>query len=286
VAKPAIGGINGGNAYVAQGAGFDVNKLTEGEPWNNLSTGNFLVTTVNKDADAGRPLSSLTKNLTGEEASGNIASIQNQKTEDAKQLKAMSGLGVTGLQSCVDFGTDGAAGAGACSNAKTLSCNSVAQGPQKDLKGVRTVLVKNGDLTISADTAYGQNSSQASWAWIAENGNVVISKDVSRVAGVVMALCADPNSAAANNGDCGRIISDGTFTSKQLVIDGALYGDVSDLVEHRTYVRGLDPESQTPGRRESLTVGTVIKYSNRSLKCAPPLLEKFIERYQVQKVAR
>lgn len=287
VAKPAIGGINGGNAFVGAPIGYNVNKLTENFfTGNPLQKGNFLVTTVNDPSKitSDHNLSSLTKNLTPEESGKNAEAVAGQKQAEAAQIATASRRSSFPGGDCATHDNPDVQ-TPACSFATTYRNCNVVDRPMSRLDGVRTVLVEHGDLSFNKDTAYGASASGASWAWVAQDGNVVISKDVNRIAGVVMALCADLNSLKARQGECGKIVASGGSTANQLVVDGALYGDASDLVQNRTYIRGTDPASPNAGTL-ALTVGTVIKYSNRALKCAPPLLEKFIERYAVTKVAR
>ncbi|MDP2103362.1 MAG: hypothetical protein Q8K26_00380, partial [Candidatus Gracilibacteria bacterium] len=133
-----------------------------------------------------------------------------------------------------------------------------------NLTGVRTIIIENGNLFINADITYADKD--ASFAWVVKNGNIVVHHSVSNIAGVYVTLA-------------GSIKSNGTAVPDRLSVDGSLYGDTSDLVNNRSYVRGEMDYT-------ALNVGVVINYSNRALKSPPPFLSRFIEQYTLQKVAR
>jgi hypothetical protein len=77
----------------------------------------------------------------------------------------------------------------------------------------------------------------------------------------------------------GKIRSDGVDSITQLKVDGSFYGNIGDLIEHRTYVYGTKNST-------ALATGVVINYSNRSLRFPPPMLTNFIETYKLKKVAK
>ncbi len=133
-----------------------------------------------------------------------------------------------------------------------------------DLTGVKTVIVENGNLIINNNIRYADSAS--SFAWIVKNGNVIIADTVQEIAGVYVTLA-------------GSITSNNISTPNRLTVDGSLYGNTSDLVNNRSYVRGQAGYS-------ALNVGVVVNYSNRSIIFPPPFLARFLEQYSLQRVAR
>ena len=133
-----------------------------------------------------------------------------------------------------------------------------------DLTGVKTVIVENGNLIINSDIRY--NDSVSSFAWIIKNGNIIVADTVQEIAGVYVTLA-------------GSITSNNMSTPNRLIVDGSLYGNTSDLVNNRSYVRGQVGYT-------ALNVGVVVNYSNRSIMYPPPFLARFLEQYSLQRVAR
>ena len=83
--------------------------------------------------------------------------------------------------------------------------------------------MENGNLIINKDIRYADKTS--SFAFIVKNGNIIIADTVKEIAGVYVTLA-------------GVIESNGISTPNRLIIDGSLYGNTSDLVNNRSYVRG------------------------------------------------
>lgn len=99
---------------------------------------------------------------------------------------------------------------------------NVTIGGDVNLTGVRTIIIENGNLFINADITYADKD--ASFAWVVKNGNIIVRHDVENIAGVYVTLA-------------GSIKSDGMAVPDRLSVDGSLYGDTSDLVANRSYVR-------------------------------------------------
>jgi hypothetical protein len=146
-----------------------------------------------------------------------------------------------------------------------------------EMKGVRTVIV-TGDLVIKCNIGYGANN-DASWAWIAKNGNIKVYngtgtpnvRAVTNLAGVFVAV---KDSAG------GGITYTGSNTTQAILrIEGSLYGDATPLFNSRLYGRAT-------GAYDILTTGTVISYSNRALVSPPPLLSQYLGAYSVQRVVQ
>ncbi len=149
-----------------------------------------------------------------------------------------------------------------------------------------TVIAKN--ITFECDTKYYNNSATASWAWIANGGNIIVKnekkptetsnkdgntlKSVKRLEGVYL--------ATKENGNGGKITSkDGKSSSEILRVIGTLYGNADDLFNSRTYARGN-------GAYETLTTGVILTYSNKALTHTPPLLTRFLNHYKLKRVVR
>lgn len=146
---------------------------------------------------------------------------------------------------------------------KTLVIDSNLQ-----IDGVKTLLVENGNIKFSKNVSYASSASNASWAFIAKGGNIEVSKDVTNLSGVFVAI---------QESSKGGKITQQDVTSNILRIDGSVYGDAKELFEKRTYARGSSAY-------EILTTGTVLNYSNRALRNPPPLLSTYLNHYKVQRV--
>lgn len=132
------------------------------------------------------------------------------------------------------------------------------------LTTVRTIVIENGNLIINQDIKYTDRA--ASFAWVVKNGNIIIADNVKDIAGVYVTLA-------------GSITSNGVSTPNRLMVDGSLYGNTSDLISHRSYVRGQTGYS-------ALNVGVVVNYSNRAIMYPPPFLSRFLDQYSLQRVIR
>lgn len=132
-----------------------------------------------------------------------------------------------------------------------------------EMSGVKTVLVE-GDIEFKCNTKYTDNN--ASWAFIAKRGNIIVDKDVTNLSGVFVAVE-------------GGQITQTNITDKILTVDGTLYGNAKELFNKRTYARASNSY-------DILTTGTVLNYSNRALRNPPPLLSNYLNHYKVQRVVR
>lgn len=149
-------------------------------------------------------------------------------------------------------------------NIRVFKDGDVSIDANLDLTGVKTVIVENGNLIINNNIRYADSVS--SFAWIVKNGNIIIADTVQEIAGVYVTLA-------------GSITSNNISTPNRLIVDGSLYGNTSDLVNNRSYVRGQAGYT-------ALNVGVVVNYSNRSIMYPPPFLARFLEQYSLQRVAR
>jgi hypothetical protein len=129
---------------------------------------------------------------------------------------------------------------------------------------VKTIIVENWDLIITKNMTY--KNKFASVAWIVKNGNIIITDSVTKIVWVYVTLA-------------GSIMSNNVSTPNRLTVDGSLYGNTSNLVENRTYIRGQTGYS-------SLNVGVVVNYSNRAIMFPPPFLSRFLDQYSLQRVVK
>lgn len=69
----------------------------------------------------------------------------------------------------------------------------------------------------------------------------------------------------------------GMPSEKQLIVNGSLYGDASELIKARTYARGSSASS-------GIVTGILVNYSSRVLSDPPPLVSDFLKQYNLTKV--
>ena len=135
------------------------------------------------------------------------------------------------------------------------------------LSWVKTIIVEEWDLVINSDTEYMW--SDDSFAFIVKNWNIYVSKSVTKISWVFMAL---------GEGKW-KIMSSDWATSKQLSVIWSLYWDTSPIVASRTFIRWSTAYT-------SLSTWITINYSNRALKNPPPMLTYFVKQYNEKKVAK
>ncbi len=142
------------------------------------------------------------------------------------------------------------------------------------MTGIRTVIV-TGDLIIKCNIGYGTNN-DASWAWIAKNGNIQVYNGTIPASGApsigAVTNLAGVFVAVGDTTTTGRFIpATGSNNTTQAIlrIEGSLYGNAIPLFDSRLYGRAT-------GAYDILTTGTVISYSNRALMSPPPLLSQYL----------
>ncbi len=256
VSKPAVSNTTGGNAYLARATGYDVNAIASSF-LENLRNGNFTTTaTVSTNLGTDRNPSSATATSVREVASprGQAGSLNAVRSANSEDLFAYSEADFDGLPK---FGDDERVRVVA-NGTVTINSPSGSFG----LGGVRTIVIENGTLRIESDMAY--SNADASYAFIVKNGTIDIDPSVTKIAGVFLVM-----NGSFSGGD----------SAERLAVDGNLYGNVSSLVDARTYVRGTTFSS-------ALTTGVTINYSSRALRNPPPLLTQFVEQYSIGRVAR
>lgn len=122
---------------------------------------------------------------------------------------------------------------------------------QNILWGNKTYIIEKGDLYIN-----GNITSDDNILFVVKNGNIVIKNTVTQIDAIIINLW-------------GSIQSD-TQTTTRLVVNGALYWDVGDLLAKRTYIKD---------RGEYIDVWTNVNFTSKVFSSPPPLLSKFLWEY-------
>ncbi|EKD29305.1 MAG: hypothetical protein ACD_78C00448G0001 [uncultured bacterium (gcode 4)] len=263
ISLPIIANIAGGSAFIGSALGNSVDIVVQ-TFFNNLRSGNFTTSTVN--VASSYALSSATNSVSNDGvlsqviSSGSTAEIGNITQSS---LNTSGIYTVTSLVSELEIDSKSIPLSDAV-NIRVFKDGDVSIDGNLDLTGVKTVIVENGNLIINSDIRY--NDSVSSFAWIIKNGNIIVADTVQEIAGVYVTLA-------------GSITSNNMSTPNRLIVDGSLYGNTSDLVNNRSYVRGQVGYT-------ALNVGVVVNYSNRSIMYPPPFLARFLEQYSLQRVAR
>ncbi len=152
--------------------------------------------------------------------------------------------------------------------------------PTEKFQGINNVFIHKWNLTLNnvsgvwANSTYivewnltlnGNISSDHSILFVVKNWNITIWKDVTQIDAILIAMDQ-------------FIESDGAKTNNILTVNGALYWDISKLIESRTYVKW---------RGEYVDVGTNVQFTSKVFTSPPPLLSKFLwEFIQWDKMAR
>ena len=129
------------------------------------------------------------------------------------------------------------------------------------------MVIEEGTLEILGDIEYADAS--ASWAFIIKKPSangvaITVAPSVRRIAGAYLAIE-------------GR--ATGQSSVEPLAVDGNMNANISDLVSARTYVRATEVSS-------ALSTGVTINYSTRALKNPPPLLTRYLEQYNLDRISR
>ena len=144
---------------------------------------------------------------------------------------------------------------------KNLVIDSIPSG----LRGATTYIVEGGDLVINGNLLYSENI-----AFVVKGGNIRVADDVTKITGTYITIPV--------SGNGGNIIAEPS--DKQLVVSGSLYGNISQLVDNRTYI----DNNSTKG---VINVGTIVSFGSSLFKKPAPLVGQFISEYvATQKVAK
>lgn len=268
VTKNIISNVSWWNAYIYNPVWFDVNYVV----WNyldKLASGNFTTTSINARNREWQNLSSLTSEITSDSNFNN--KINETNISDTNKITSSiliknSSLDDVIVEGVADFDKllpqlwDN-------QNIRIIKDkNLIIKAWVWDLKlfATKTIIIENWDLIINRDISYFWTDS--SWAFVVKNGNILVSKDVSKISWVYLDMKWS-------------IWSSNWATEKQLVVEWSLYWNSQHLSKNRTYVRATEWSS-------ALTTWVIINYSNRVLKNPPPMLTNFIEEYNEKRIAK
>lgn len=129
---------------------------------------------------------------------------------------------------------------------------NVTLNSQKIEWGNKTYIIENGNLTIKGNITSADNI-----LFVVKQGNVIIENAVTQLDAIVINIWW-------------KVIWDTSSTTNRLVVNGALYGNVDDLLANRTYIKD---------RWEYIDVGTNINFTSKVFSSPPPLLSKFLWEY-------
>jgi len=123
----------------------------------------------------------------------------------------------------------------------------------------KTYIIENWDLIIEWNIESIKNV-----AFIVKNGDIIIKENVTNIDGTYINISW-------------KVKSDST--SNKLIINGSLYGDLSELTSNRTHI-SMD-------KKWNISVWTVVSYSSNILNKPAPLVWQFIGEYMnSQKIAQ
>ena len=124
-----------------------------------------------------------------------------------------------------------------------------------------TFIIDNWDLTIDENVYASHNI-----AFVVKNGNIIVDNSVIEIKWTYIVLWN------------WKIKSDWTNTDNVLTVKGSLYGNIDDLVTHRTNVKEQNGE---------LTFGTVVSFGSSVFQKPAPMVTSFVNDYlKTNKVAR
>ena len=129
---------------------------------------------------------------------------------------------------------------------------NVTLGNQKIEWGNKTYIIENGNLTIKGNITSWDNI-----LFVVKQWNVIIENTVTQIDAIIINIWW-------------KVKWDTSSTTNRLVINGALYGNVDDLLANRTYIKD---------RGEYIDVGTNINFTSKVFSSPPPLLSKFLWEY-------
>ena len=133
------------------------------------------------------------------------------------------------------------------------------------IAGARTYIIENWDLLIDADIDYPSNI-----AFVVKSWDIKIQENVNLISGTYISI------AGSTIG--GKIIWTAE-TNEVLKVRGSLYGDISELVLSRTYVKE-NPNGQ-------INVWTIVSFGSSLFRKPAPLTGQFIWEYlSSEKIAK
>lgn len=126
------------------------------------------------------------------------------------------------------------------------------------ITGPKTYIIENGNFHIDSDITYPDNI-----AFVVKGGNIIIKETVEQITGTYISI---PKSSGG-----WAIKSDGNKTKNILHLQGSFYGDLSDLIAHRIYVKD--------NGNGMIDVGTIVSFGSSVFRKPAPLTTTFINEY-------
>lgn len=240
VAKPSVNTVWWWASLLDGTKLSDVSKLSKDMwPLNAEVNKNLILTSLGTN-----PLSSYTKTV------NDTTLVNKSKTDGQKDLSAFDQKFASGTWETISKlpnqkynGFD---------NIFTHNGN-VSLSSQKIEWGNKTYIIENGNLTIKWNITSTDNI-----LFVVKQGNVIIENNVTQIDAIVISI------------GWWNIKAETSSTTKRLVVNGALYGNVDDLLANRTYIKD---------RWEYVDVGTNINFTSKIFSSPPPLLSKFLWEY-------
>lgn len=124
----------------------------------------------------------------------------------------------------------------------------------------KTYIIEDGDLTISWDIKSDYNI-----LFVIKNWNINIENNVSRIDAILIDMWW-------------KIKWWSGSTENRIVINGAVYWNVDDLLAKRVYILAKD-EADEENMKSLIEVWTNINFSSKVFSSPPPLLSKFLWEY-------
>lgn len=270
VSKNMVSNSAGGSVYLRRVTFATANEVVSGFI-DSVSNGNFTSTT------AIGTTSSSTVSSTNTTQTTSVSTNVNDAVSNLSVITSRARVGNATIYSLGDFDTSGLS-LSDYNDVYAIKGNLTINS-ELTLSGVKTVIVEDGNLFINKNIL---NDSRSSWAFIVRNGNIVIDEGVTSIAGVYMAIPGSTGQTGRIKTPMGVLDSQGKCTTNPtqtiLKVYGSLYGNADHIIACHTYVRAN-------AGYDTLTTGLIINYSSRAFTYPPPLLSRFLEQYNVNKVA-
>jgi len=260
VAKPAVVTTGWGTSYVKDSSVTgDLRKVTDGLGGDYIAeqdtNTNFAWVSASESADA---VSSNALELDNSDSEAILDVQESQESLDEVQEVIDTAGAISG--SFTNY--NGFDNVFIVSWDYTLSSSDISD--IASLSEPTTYIVENGDLTIPANISANKNV-----AFVANWWDIIIDGSVTEIDGTYISI---------KTVSWGGSIRSNGGTNSQIVVNGPLYGDISDLVDNRYYV------DDTAGK---LSVGTIVSFGSSLLTKPAPLVSQFVAEYLAsEKVAR
>jgi len=242
VAKPAVVSVGWGTSYVKDSSTTsDIYEVTR---WITAQENKNFVWASASDST----ISSYTNEVTNTDA---IANIQQENSDYISTVESVTNTTTTTLPATTWYTQF--TNYNGLQNVFILTGRNVTLSDIPTLTESRTYIIEGGNLTIDGDMITNQNI-----AFVVKGGDIRIKSAVKRMDGTYISI---PGTSRGWN-----ISSEAS--ADQLVVNGSLYGDLTNLVDNRYYI------SQDAGQ---FSVGTIVSFGSSIFTKPAPLVSQFIE---------